>query len=237
MASRFNDKTDMVPANTATRSLVTSSAISLPDWISPGALDADVWCPPAVRAEDADELRALANAHKAANAPASYDERRSILGELRLGTTPRKESADEARASFEKLLSDLSDLPADILRRACKAYVNFVDPDRPGMRFFPRSAAEIRVFSNPMQNQRSRRAYRLRELAEAAADVFDPATRCSSEEARAIMEEFGLRSPERSSSARHNGATPTTPTREALEQIAREMGIAIVPDIPTATAA
>lgn len=187
---------------------------------------------PAVRREDEGELRAAAAAHRAAGAPASHDQRRAILAELRVGTLARAESDAEAITSFNKLMVDLADVPADILHRACKAYVNYVDPEpkRRGARFFPRSAAEIRMFSDPMQMARARRAYRLDEMAKAAAEAFDPSTRCGADEAAAIMAEFGLRSTAQERVARHDGPVPTEPTREALEQVARAMGIPIAPE-------
>lgn len=172
---------------------------------------------PAVVGGSGDELRQCAAAYRQANVPSTFDERRMILGELRLGTASRNESHEEARASFSKLMNDLADIPADILRKGCKAYVNFVDPDptakRPGIRFFPRSAAEVRQFTNPLQLQRSRRAFRLEEMAKAADDVFDPADRCTEEQAAAIMEEFGFKSESVTANRKHWGPA-RNPTRE-----------------------
>lgn len=201
--------------------MATRSTPSMPDWIRPTELDAEVWHMPAVRAGSGGELREIARAYRDANHPASYETRLMLLRNLRAGTIARAEHPDEARVSFEKLLADLSDVPEDILRDGCSAYVN-----QPGKRFFPRSAGELREFTNPLQIRRSRRAYRLREMAEAADEMFDPADRCSSEDAAAIMAEFGLRSESPAEQRRHLGP-PRNPTAEELAQIAREMGIGI----------
>lgn len=131
----------------------------VPQWVSRSGLDEPGHIP-GVRAGEGDALRAAAQAHAEADRPATAQERRDILRALRMGTMARNEHPDEARLSFEKLNADLADVPADILRSACSAYVN-----EPGTRFFPRSAGEIRTFSNPMHLQRKMRADKLNRMA------------------------------------------------------------------------
>lgn len=106
------------------------------------------------------ELATVADAYLASVVhAASQDERLSILGNLRLRTIPRNESAEEAKARFRNLVNDLSDVPADVLRTACDRYVN--DPDT---RFFPAAAGELRKHINPIMTERRARAYRLDQM-------------------------------------------------------------------------
>jgi len=173
---------------------------------------------PDVPAGFGDALRAAAKAHREAQAPASYEERRDILRGLRLSTVARNESEHEARASFEKLIADLQDVPADILRAACSAYAN-----EPGTRYFPRGAGELRSFINPLVASRARRAWRLNEMAKASDEVFDESKRCRPEDAAKIMEEFGLKSETREMLKAHLGS-PRKPTASDYEDIRRSMG-------------
>lgn len=196
-----------VPA-TVTQSLVTHLTNCIPAWVNRSDLDTDAWSMPPARAGEGPALRQAAEAYRRANAPASYDERKSILRELRLGTISRNESEQEARASFEKLLADLVDVPADILRIACKSYVN-----RPGTQFFPRGAGEVRIFTAPLMIERLRRAHRLGVMAKECDNIFDESTRCTPEQAAAILEEFGIKGEQAKSLKAHLGP-PRKPTRE-----------------------
>jgi hypothetical protein len=142
---------------------------------------------PQVPRGQGEALREVAAQYRAATQPATYDQRMGILRELRLGTVPRNESPEEARASFAKLVDDLKDVPVDILRTACSAYTN-----EAGTRFFPRGAGELRTYTNPLMAQRAVRAYRLDEMARASDEAFDETTRCTPEQAAAIKAEFKL---------------------------------------------
>ncbi len=207
METNHPENSNLVPANTATPSLAMRLRNSIPAWVPLDDLDAAAWSMPPVRRGYGDELRAAADAHREANGPASADERRSILRELRLGTMARNESPDEARASFEKLIHDLSDVPADILRSACSGYVN-----QPGTQFFPRGAGELRAFTQPLVATRVHRAYRLGLMAKECDSMFNDADRCTPDQAAAILEEFGIRG-ERAKSLKAHLGPPRNPTR------------------------
>ncbi len=181
---------------------------SIPAWVQLDDLDATMWTMPPVRRGYGDELRAAAAAYRNANGPTNADERRSILRNLRLSTMARNESQEEARASFEKLVHDLADVPADILRSACNGYLN-----QPGTQFFPRGAGELRTFTQPLMATRIHRAYRLGLMAKECDNMFDDADRCTPEQAAAVLEEFGIRGEQAKSLKAHLGP-PRNPTRE-----------------------
>lgn len=168
--------------------MATRLRSTLPGWLDTSVLAAEQFYLPAVPPGQGDVLRVAAKSFSDALAPSDYDTRKDILRGLRVSTVPRNESPEEARASFAKLISDLADVPADILREACRQYVN-----TPGTRFFPKGAGEIRAFTQKLQNRRARDAFRLRELAKASDDAFDESDRCSPEQAAAILAEFNLK--------------------------------------------
>jgi hypothetical protein len=181
---------NLAPANTETQSLATRLTNCIPGWVRLDDLDTDVWSMPPVKPNQGVELRRASEAHRKSLAPASYDQRKISLQELRLSTVSRNESEAEARASFEKLIADLADVPYDILRRACKAYAN-----RPGTNFFPRGAGEVKAFTAPLMVERMRRAHRLNLMAKESDNAFDEADRCTPEQARQIMAEEAANSP------------------------------------------
>ena len=167
----------------------------MPAWIDVDALER--WTPtlgyPGTLPPGASsELIAAAHEHRAALAPATPDETRRVLLGLRSATILREEHGDEASASFLMLRNHLADVPIDILEAACRAYCN-----APGRRFFPRSAGELRTFTDPLMRRRSARAFVLARRAKQAHDeqaerdhiAADPLT---PETAAAIMAEFGI---------------------------------------------
>lgn len=87
---------------------------------------------------------------------------------LRSSTQLRKETAEEADVSFKVLCANLVEVPADILRRACRRYIR-----APGTRFFPRSPGEILSFTNPLLFDRRRMIHRLSKMADAAEQARD----------------------------------------------------------------
>lgn len=202
------DITENLPVKpTETRSLAMRLRSTLPGWLDTSVLDAEQFFLPVVPPGQGDELRAVAKAFSASLAPGSYETRKDILRGLRVSTVPRNESPEEARASFAKLIADLADVPDDILRDACRAYVN-----TPGTRFFPKGAGEIRAFTQPLQNRRARDAFRLRELAKASDEAFDESDCCTPEQAAEIIEEMGLTGAA-AATARHYLGPPRKPTR------------------------
>lgn len=152
--------------------------------------------------------------------PATVEDRENALLALRLGTVARNESADEARASFAKLIDDLRDVPIDILQAACSAYVN-----EPGTRFFPRGAGEIRSFTEPMMRQRAARAFRLGLMAEASDKVFDETERVTPEQIAAIKAEVGLMTNPYPEQPKPTGSTRRMPTR------ADYLALGVSPDV------
>ena len=108
-------------------------------------------------------VQAAAEAHEVAIAPATTEERHSLLMGLRSATLIRDEHADEAEATMRLLVAHLADVPRDILAAACRMYCN-----APGRRYFPRSAGELRTFINPLLHGRVATAWHLRRLAEQA---------------------------------------------------------------------
>lgn len=143
----------------------------LPAFVESVVLDADQFFMPTVKRHHAAALQKSADDHRKALAPAFENEQAGILGELRLRSIPRTESAEEARARHRLLLDDLADVPADILQAACRAYVN-----AEGSRFYP-TAGELRVHINPLIAQRRMRAYRLAQMAREAETAFDDTQR------------------------------------------------------------
>ncbi|PTQ12945.1 hypothetical protein CLG96_02040 [Sphingomonas oleivorans] len=137
-------------------------------------------------------IRAAADAHFAALAPSTADERQRTLRGLRSATILQQEDAAEAEATLKMLRVHVADVPLDILEAACRAYCN-----APGKRFFPKSAGELRTFINPLIYARQARAYRLKKLAAQAEKEEaerrrledDPLT---PEAMAAIKAEFGL---------------------------------------------
>ncbi len=114
---------------------------------------------------EAPVLRLAADEHGALLVRAEAEVVAKTLAGLRSATMPRQESPEEAEASFNLLRAHLADVPADILKEACRRYVN-----RPGRRYFPRSAGELREFINPLHVARKMAEYRLRQMADAAAE-------------------------------------------------------------------
>lgn len=158
----------------------------MPAWVDTTDLDAEQFFMPLVPAGRGDELRDAAQSHRGALIPARRDVIAAILGELRLRTIVRTESQQEAVARNRALIDDLGNVPEDILRRACDAFVA-----QPGSRFYP-TAGELRQFIAPMIAQRRRRWSRLERMASESDQSFDPATRCTPEQAAAIRKEFGV---------------------------------------------
>lgn len=167
----------------------------MPEWIDPDALDR--WTPAygypgTLPANAATALLAASHEHRAALAPAASDETHGCLLALRSATILRDEHAAEAELSFKMLRVHLGDVPLDILEQACRAYCN-----APGRRFFPRSAGELRTFTDPLVRRREARAVVLERLAKQAHEeqaerdrlAADPLT---PEASAAIMAEFGI---------------------------------------------
>lgn len=159
---------------------------SVPGWVDLADLDAEQFFMPALPPRRGDELRAAANSHRDALVPASRHDAESVLGELRLRTIVRTESRDEVMARHRCLLDDLAGVPEDILRAACNAYVS-----SPGSRFYP-TAGELRAHIDPLISQRRVRWSRLERMAKESDEAFDPAARCTPEQATAIRAEFGI---------------------------------------------
>jgi len=158
------------PTNIATRSLSVTLAATIPDWVDLGLLSAIVrhgYGLP-IPAGWGAALRESAAAHQVALAASTGEERQAILMALRSATIIRNEHVDEADATLKMLRVHLEDVPIDILKEAIRAYCN-----APGKRFFPRSAGELREFTQVALYQRQSRVLHLRKLADEAdrADV------------------------------------------------------------------
>lgn len=166
-----------------------SPASLIPAWVDLSDLDAQQFHMPPVKAGQGDALRAASKGYLAAQTPAAPELRQAILGELRLKTLTRNEGPEEARARFRLLLDDLSDVPADILRQACKAYAN-----APGARYFP-TAGELRTYTQPLMMEIVSRAYRLNLMARESDKAFRDEDRCTPEQARQILAEEAANSP------------------------------------------
>lgn len=100
-------------------------------------------------------LAAMLPAYDAAMIPATESEINRMIGKLALGYPSAKVSDEEADARLELYAAALSDVPADILGRACMAALRT-------RTFFP-SVAEIRQGCGEMV-QRQWRASRIRYL-------------------------------------------------------------------------
>jgi hypothetical protein len=151
--------------DTETRFSATMLAAAIPDWVDLGALAAVVPhgygmpIPP----DAGSDLRAAAALHQLALAPSTSAEREEVLVGMRFATIVRDEAEEEAAMCQKLLRVHLQDVPIDILRDACHAYVN-----QPGRRFYPKSAGELRTFTNPPMIMRRSRAFHLLRLAEEA---------------------------------------------------------------------
>lgn len=139
---------------------------------------------PEVPPRQGEVLRAAAHAHRQALTGGPWHRVAEILVALRSRTILRNESPTEARTRFALLLSGCTAMgwPEDILDDAARAY-----SAAPGPRYFPAGVGELRAFVDPLLAVRHRRAVRLLEMARASDEVFDPATRCTPEQAKQIL--------------------------------------------------
>lgn len=166
------------------RCSATALAQTLPDWLNIGSLDAEEFHAPVSFPPGAPALlEQAAAAHADGLVPATEAQRDATLMMLRSGTVLRNESPEEARATFALLMGGLADVPADILDSACRAHIN-----EPGTRFFPKSPGELLRFAGPMLAKRHVRAWRLKRLAEIAAERKE-AERKRAEEEKSWTEE------------------------------------------------
>lgn len=152
-------KTEPLPA---TRYSVATLLQAIPDWVDLRLLSAVMqygYGRP-IPAGAGDQLRAAALAHRNALAPSDAEERYAVLRGLRSGTILVQETAEEADATLSLLVAHLADVPIDILKAGARAYCN-----APGRRFYPKSAGELRAFTNPLQFERQARASHLEHLA------------------------------------------------------------------------
>lgn len=140
-------------------------AAAIPDWVDHHALDTSFphgYGLP-MPAGAGEGLRAAAMLYAEALAPTTSIERNKVLLGMRSSTMTRDEEGVEADATLKLLRNHLEDVPLDILQTACRAYCN-----APGVRFFPKSAGELRTFINPLLYERRARAMRLARLADEA---------------------------------------------------------------------
>lgn len=109
------------------------------------------------------ELRSLtmraARAHDAALVPASRDEIAKELAMLSTATIPWNQDDRETRMQMELLMGGIADVPPDVLKSACRAYML-----KPGRRFFPKSPGELREFIDKPLDRRRRHAARLHAI-------------------------------------------------------------------------
>ena len=139
---------------------------------------------PSIRAGSGDDLRRAAESHALSAVRSDRAERAAVLVALRSTTRATDETPREAQTSFDLLLAHLADVPIDVLKAGCRAYANV-----PGTRFFPKSAGEIRAFTDPIVFRHKRRAARLRLMA-AEADVLDAEAARMSEVVEIPLEEI-----------------------------------------------
>lgn len=160
----------------------------MPPWLDASSLSGVEWYgPPQSALTKAAELATLEAQFQVALRPAGDDLRMRILAELKLRTVSRDESPDEARARFRLLRNDLSDVPADILRKAVDAFVN-----APGSKFMP-TAGELRTHAGPLLSERRVQLYRIGQTRMAAeAHKPAPTETVDPEAIDAIMREFGI---------------------------------------------
>lgn len=149
-----------VPASATLYSEHSLRTMLAESWLS--TIDAAVYLTPsdfpATPAVIAAVKRAAA-AHEAALTPASRDEIGRQLALLSTATIPWDQDDRETRMQTEQLIVGLADVPHDILVGACARYLT-----KPGKRFFPRSAGELREFVNGPLGKRQRRARHLAQL-------------------------------------------------------------------------
>lgn len=170
------------PAVSATQCSATLPGVVPASWtaIPLDRLDGEGWRRLATP-EMAVALARAARDMPQADPPADEQTWRACIGGLRLATIPRDESAEEQIGRARMLRSALKDVPSDILKAACAAYVRH-------HKWFP-TPAELMPYveaarrSNPPLNwQRWRRlawlaeeAAHLCREAEIAANPVDPA--------------------------------------------------------------
>lgn len=149
----------------ATRYSVATLLQAIPTWVDLRLLSAVMqygYGRP-IPAGAGEELRAAALAHRNALAPSDAEERYAVLRGLRSGTILVQETAEEADATLSLLVAHLADVPIDILKAGARAYCNAT-----GRRFYPKSAGELRAFTNPLLFERQARASHLEHLAKLA---------------------------------------------------------------------
>jgi hypothetical protein len=140
-------------------------------------VDAKHFYLPAVVAGSGPVLREAADAHRAALLPAAKSDRHAVIAGMRSACRTTDETPIEAKATMDMLVAHLADVPLDILRDGCRAFVN-----APGKVFFPKAAGELRVFINPMIERRARRARNLQRMADAADEADREAARLAAVE-------------------------------------------------------
>jgi len=155
-------KTETPPV---TRYSVATLLQAIPDWVDLRLLSAVMqygYGRP-IPAGAGEQLREAALVHRQALSPSDAEERYSVLRGLRSGTILVQETAEEADATLSLLVAHLADVPIDILKAGARAYCN-----APGRRFYPKSAGELRAFTNPLMFERQARASHLEYLAKLA---------------------------------------------------------------------
>lgn len=142
---------------------------ALPKWLKKADLDVDTFYMPVVPHGQGDALRAAAKAHLDALLPCGPEEATRLLERLRFVTKLNNESEFEKRIVMESLIRSLKDIPRDILADGLAAYVN-----APGERWFPKSAGEVRAFTDKPLARRRARVARLNEMAKVSDATADP---------------------------------------------------------------
>lgn len=164
------------------------------------------------------DVRRLEHEHRASLAPVNGAWLKKRLSAMMLAFGHERDP-DRVTAWLAETGRLLIDLPGDILATAIDEAIK-----RSERGFIP-AVGQIRAIADPMVEQREREARRLEALAGLvvsggpraprpweAQDAYQPAEQCSADAARAILEEFGLRS-----KADPVAARPTGPARKPTE--------------------
>lgn len=148
-----------------------SLTASLPKWLAVPDLDiGGKFYQPPIPHGQGNVLRRAAAYHHEALEPCGEAEATELLEHLRFVTKLNNESEMEKRVTMNSLAQNLCGVPTDILVDGLAAYVNF-----PGQRWFPKSAGEIRLFTDGLVLRRKLRVTRLCEMAAISDRTPDPA--------------------------------------------------------------
>lgn len=232
--------TGTLAADTATPFSEDSLLAMVPDWLGRDLFENGPYSLPAqIPADGPAQLRLVADRFRASLAerarrenvgtrevdgrtvPVIADPLDQILGELRLRTTIRNESADEAKARFRILRDDCRVHCLEAVREAALAYAR-------KNKFFPGGIGELMPFIRVAEGRRERTMHRLLDAARKAEDELAERKRIKDDpvdpaEVTALLNEMSAAAGERANEGRKRDySNLRKPSADELAKVAAE---------------